>query len=855
MTKLFSFVRVPLLCLLIFASAIMYTEASVIHVSTGGSDSNNGSSWPLSKSTVQAAINSAVSGDEIWVAAGTYVQRITLKDGVKLYGGFAGVETLLDQRNSAVNVTILDGGQGGSVVTVSAGTTPATLIDGFTIQHGTGTLINGNYMGGGICCREGSLTISNNIITDNNVANNNSNGYGGGIYCRDVLQYIIDNVISNNSVSMFGGGIYCHKCPVEIRGNRIENNTSPSYGGGILCGGDGCTQIIEDNLIKDNSGASVVGGIYAIYGSPIIRNNILEGNTSSEWIGGIYCYGSYSVVVNNLLINNIGAKCGGICAGYDYSTISNNTIIGSNGSYGALYCCNGMLNVRNNIVAYSNAQGFYVVGQHNVNNNCFYSNASDYAGMYLGNGAITQNPLFMNRANNDYHLQIGSPCIDAGLDDTAQSDWLDMDDQERVNGVHIDIGADEFYQVDMPIISPDAGSYKTAQTVTLSCSTDGAQIRYTTDGSTPVSTSALYTAPIQISSSATVKAIGCKANYVDSEVSSTDFIIDTQTPVSGTASSPDYAGLATVVQYSGASDAGDSELKKVELWYKKGSSGSWINSGLSSTTSSGSFSFTFPSGEGTYYFDLVAEDKAGNRSSEAAGSGDDSTVCDLTPPASVNVTDDGATTTSTTELHAEWTASSDPQSGITEYQYAIGTSPGATNVVDWTSQGVSTSVTRTGLALLPGITYYFAVRAKNGAGEYGQPACSDGIYIDAPFSFAWDASLVDSTGTVKLSWAYMPGAGGFDHCNVLYSADGVNWYVHNLVPIIQPSCSDYRVWCMPVGGTYSFKVVAYQSADDVTGYSSTVNTVSITSPYTQLPTWYTEYLSSGKLGANYVPGY
>jgi hypothetical protein len=64
----------------------------------------------------------------------------------------------------------------------------------------------------------------------------------------------------------------------------------------------------------------------------------------------------------------------------------------------------------------------------------------------------------------------------------------------------------------------------------------------------------------------------------------------------------------------------------VELWYKKGSGGTWTDSGLtSSSAGSGSFSFTGMSGDGTYYFDLVAEDTVGRRSADASGSGDTST--------------------------------------------------------------------------------------------------------------------------------------------------------------------------------------------------------------------------------------
>ncbi|MHB1459427.1 MAG: RHS repeat domain-containing protein, partial [Armatimonadota bacterium] len=108
---------------------------------------------------------------------------------------------------------------------------------------------------------------------------------------------------------------------------------------------------------------------------------------------------------------------------------------------------------------------------------------------------------------------------------------------------------------------------------------------------------------------------------------------DTTAPNPGTASSPGFTSSSpVVVTYSGASDSGIG-LKKVELWYKKGIYGGWTNSSQSETHSSGSFSFALD-GEETYYFDLVAEDYAGNRSAAASGDGDCHTIYEIALSAS-----------------------------------------------------------------------------------------------------------------------------------------------------------------------------------------------------------------------------
>ena len=97
-------------------------SAATVYVKTDGNDANSGNSWASAKKTVQAAVNAAGEGDEIWVAAGTYAEHIKNKTtgpsgsevavNVALYGGFSGTETSRDQRNWQSNLTILDGGGG-----------------------------------------------------------------------------------------------------------------------------------------------------------------------------------------------------------------------------------------------------------------------------------------------------------------------------------------------------------------------------------------------------------------------------------------------------------------------------------------------------------------------------------------------------------------------------------------------------------------------------------------------------------------------------------------------------------------------------------------------------------------------
>ena len=93
------------------------------------------------------------------------------------------------------------------------------------------------------------------------------------------------------------------------------------------------------------------------------------------------------------------------------------------------------------------------------------------------------------------------------------------------------------------------------------------------------------------------------------------------------------------------------------------------------------------------------------------------------PSAPANVRDgtgaDISTTSSTTQLSANWDAAHDAESGISGYQYAIGTSAGGTQTVNWTSLGNVTTVTKTGLSLSKGRPITSASRPSTGSGLTG----------------------------------------------------------------------------------------------------------------------------------------
>src|SRR5205085_8778534 len=86
-------------------------------------------------------------------------------------------------------------------------------------------------------------------------------------------------------------------------------------------------------------------------------------------------------------------------------------------------------------------------------------------------------------------------------------------------------------RVATPTLSVSAGTYSQPQSVTLSDTTIGATIYYTTDGSTPTTSSTPYTGPISVTSTQTIKAIATAPGYTTSAMASAAYVVQVATPI------------------------------------------------------------------------------------------------------------------------------------------------------------------------------------------------------------------------------------------------------------------------------------------------------------------------------------
>ncbi|KPJ71211.1 hypothetical protein AMJ52_08810 [candidate division TA06 bacterium DG_78] len=247
--------------------------------------------------SIQAGIDSCSTGDTVLVGPGTYIENINFKDMAITVKSEHGADT-----------TIIDGSSpahpdSGSVVLFKNGENTSSVLDGFTITSGSGTVSPWGHMGGGIYCTNASSpTIINNIVIGNTAT------YAGGVECEEGSNAIISyNTITDNTITDAGGGVEIYNASPTVTHNTIDGNTA-LYGGGISTGSSSPT--ISHNIITDNiaPGFSNDGGGGIWMGencTASIHHNLITNNSNH----GIVCgWPTNPTIYYNDIIDNVG--CG-----------------------------------------------------------------------------------------------------------------------------------------------------------------------------------------------------------------------------------------------------------------------------------------------------------------------------------------------------------------------------------------------------------------------------------------------------------------------------------------------------------------------------------------------------------------
>ncbi|MCH7721370.1 MAG: right-handed parallel beta-helix repeat-containing protein [Planctomycetes bacterium] len=449
--------------------------AEVIFVDAAANGANDGTGWADAFTDLQDGLGSAVSGDEVWVAAGTYkptqpdgdrLASFVLTNGVALYGGFAGGESELDERDWEVNETVLSGDLNGDDgddfenneentyhVVAAISTTETVVLDGFVITAGnTAKTGDRDVEGGGIVIEIGSAIVSNCTF----MANSSGQGALYGFFSNVTLTNcaFIENIggaifglvadMTLTDCSFFDnthGAINNILAETTILTDCIFVNNSDLFflivpkGGAVELSGDAtltrCTFV-------GNSAAGVCGGAGgALYWSSddsdiSLTDCVFLGNlTDTGQGGGLAAGGAVALggngnatLINCLFSGNFSGTGAGIKV-TEGTTLTNCTFSG-NSAYFSGGAIGGASPTLTNCLLWGNSDlgGMDESGQIDADDPIInYCNIQGWTGDFGGVGNLGMDPLFadadgpddtLGTEDDDLHLLSGSPSIDAG---------------------------------------------------------------------------------------------------------------------------------------------------------------------------------------------------------------------------------------------------------------------------------------------------------------------------------------------------------------------------------------------------------------------------------------------------------
>ncbi|MFH0981770.1 MAG: right-handed parallel beta-helix repeat-containing protein [Planctomycetota bacterium] len=432
-------------------------DECVRFVDTDATGANNGSRWADAYTSLQAALSYAAAHSvvaEIRVAAGTYKPATSDRtasfhplNGLAIMGGYAGYgQPDPDARDFQLYETILSGDLAGNdngpngreensyhVLSNMSGTTPAYLdasavLDGFIISGGNATSSPGYWgptWGGGMHLEYGSPTVRNCTFWNNTAEwdggalcsfrgdptlinctfiENHAGHDGGGICNRDGNLTLTDCLFVANTADNDGGGLFTDAYWDEtgstlVRCTFLENAADPANGfGGGMWSGDATTLV---NCIFGRNSAYAGGGMHNTWSNASLVNCTFAGNAGVDFTGGFLTDGFTSVASLTNCIFWDNSDSGGI-------TDEPAQVAALSGQLAANYCA---------------IQGL--------------------TGALGGTGNLNFDPLFVDATDDDYHLQPGSPCINAGDNAVVGLPAEDYEGDPRVQQCRVDLGADE----------------------------------------------------------------------------------------------------------------------------------------------------------------------------------------------------------------------------------------------------------------------------------------------------------------------------------------------------------------------------------------------------------------------------
>lgn len=406
-------------------------------------------------SSIQEALDSALEGDLIAVCPGTYAEQLRFPvTALTLLATHGPAQTILDS-----------GALPGSTILFNQRQTSSTVLQGFTVRGGSGSLnpdcghssTSTDRHGGAICIRDATPTLIGLVIQRSSDATS-SPTYGGGIYAhwttgpQNEALLLQQLVLTGLTASSFGGGIALVNLTANLSELELQGNTATPGGGG---GGGGlylksATGSMEQLWIHQNIGKNG-GGMLIDGGKPSFIHLRVEANLANAG-GGAYIQGGAAVdSMHGLIFGHQKNSTGGDTANggglyitgsttkvtLEHCVIAKNTVSATAGNGGGVYLSSSgsTLSLLQTVLAYNGAKSggnlYALTGTlPSATESCFYitGGSAGVTGASLPNLCSAVAPGFVlppedaNLADDDFHLLSSSP-----LRDASSSTGLDPD--------------------------------------------------------------------------------------------------------------------------------------------------------------------------------------------------------------------------------------------------------------------------------------------------------------------------------------------------------------------------------------------------------------------------------------------